>query len=144
MVLVAIGCRIGCNRVARSFLTQPSLTSDHGFDFNHKTANERLLKMLSPGRELDKLVAEKVFGMKVAASFESNAFEPMTPMSRVPLYSTEIAQAMTVREKARIKSIVWIDDGKVMAQYGDGLAEVGISEAHAICLAALKAVDARK
>lgn len=106
---------------------------------------------LPPGRELDALVAEKVMrwtrkphtsGSDVLARFMPDG--SIAAGAEIPPYSTDIAAAMEVRIKAGVTNLVWIDDGRVMARFGSGENDVvvGQTEAHAICLAALRTAKA--
>lgn len=106
---------------------------------------------MNPGRELDALISEKIFGMKVTVPSD-NGFLPMPPH-----YSTNIRAAWEVFEKvARMVDDPWagfVFDGKkgVWRCHFDRQTPGGVSERgtaisdtapHAICLAALKAVGA--
>lgn len=118
---------------------------------------------MSPGRELDALVAEKVMGF---ATLAGNIFvydkaykkgDLATAVSKpIPNYSTDIAAAWDVVEKVSMSIFppsVQIDPGRYngsfwMAQitgdesnnYGPVVVQFGSSAPHVICLAALKAV----
>lgn len=119
---------------------------------------------MEPGRELDALVAENVFGAKV--NFERRypradlkLYHPCCPAMEdrcspedyfdVPEYSTDIAAAWEVFEKLLGKeahaAICRRHDGRwlVVDDCGDGfdLIADGETAPHAICLAALKAVS---
>lgn len=106
---------------------------------------------MKPGRELDKLVAERVMGLDVS--------NPSSPMScdvchkdfyfdgSIKPYSTEIGAAWEVARKftklgygitlTQLKDGQWhcLFDGKDSM---NDFEAIGESEAHAICLAALK------
>lgn len=112
---------------------------------------------MKPGRELDKLVAEKIFGWNLTFNVHrqewgqqhSDRFEP------VPKYSTDIAAAWMVVERLNSKNIsLKLDNDPVNADEGSnsrgrewiaqfwnygGVSQYGQSETapHAICLAAL-------
>jgi len=122
---------------------------------------------MKPGRELDKLVAEKVMGWKSIGLFEvghgagvdivsptgqryyhSDGYAGETPY---PHYSTDIAAAWRVVEKIKGDKAF---AGSIVLQWDCGQWEVGYqhwdevqplvssdSAAHAICLAALKSVE---
>jgi hypothetical protein len=101
---------------------------------------------LTPGRELDALVAEKVMGWtNLTSDFWGCPVKDRASMVPIHKYSTSIAAAWEVVEKlsethricitkangkwamALDDEIIWISDGQETAPY-------------AICLAALKAV----
>lgn len=115
---------------------------------------------MTPGRELDALIAEKVMGFKVESQ-EEHAWG-IRPLQKVivhyikdcgelPAYSTDISAAWEVLE--RINSInsnlVMIpstntigEDGEMDPHdYGYNWFVDGITMPHAICLAALKVLD---
>lgn len=84
-------------------------------------------------RKLDHLIVENIFGITSISTLPNQInFDP-------PPYSRDIKLAMEVRAIANIKSVVWVEKGKVIAYYTDGCFAEGETEAHAICLAALKA-----
>lgn len=118
------------------------------------------MEILRAGRELDALVAEKVMGMSL---LKLNGWGPLVDgMDREPpRFSTDIAAAWRVvelvqKEKGqdfRIDRLNWggsMQDwvagfGSIATGHGEGthLAQGRAdTAAHAICLAALKAVDA--
>jgi hypothetical protein len=100
---------------------------------------------MKPGRELDRLVADKVFGIRSEVSGDY-ILEPMY----IPKYSTDIAAAWGVVEKLKEKFIVAAESYRnihscyiIKPDEGEGKIELfreGKSPSHAICLAALKAV----
>lgn len=104
---------------------------------------------MNPGRELDAKVAELVYGKKVADTksgfgrTDKHAVNPDGSYTVIPHFSTHIAAAWEIRNKVKIKRVTWIEEGKEMAHYGEGENDFAIGEtaAHAICLAALKAVE---
>lgn len=125
---------------------------------------------MNPGREMDALVAEKIFGCVVkfsddffngaAIAKNKNDFGKFTKIETIsgpaslpkfwslPHYSEDIAAAWAVVEKLlpRIISLRWCDDWEINEYLPDKKETVFLAEAdtapHAICLAALKAVGA--
>lgn len=118
-----------------------------------------------PGRELDSLIAEKVFGRSVVTYRNGDIWRVMLNtilndgwkyidigtgiLKNIPPYSTNIAAAWEVVEKLRSErmmvSIVSDEDGGwnvEMWDYNNRQSKEVFSETapHAICLAALKAV----
>lgn len=90
---------------------------------------------MNPGRALDALVGEQIMGWKPPSQ---NSLEQSKPL---PHYSTDIAAASEVKLKVGIDPITNDGLGKVLAHYDqNGGYAVGESEAHAICLAALKSI----
>jgi hypothetical protein len=105
---------------------------------------------MKPGNELDMLIAEKVFGAERHPDF--NHLIRATPpilggfitLNTVPKYSADIAMAWEVVEKLDLfatnflqKNVagkwgVWMESGDVI---------FGESAPHAICLAALTAIN---
>jgi hypothetical protein len=116
---------------------------------------------LQPGRELDALVAEKVFGALISDPIfagsmiyqgkdnqgKDKGFAVSGTIEDVPHYSTDIAAAWEVLEKVREQVPDFgfgIDDKPgefrtYAVRIGDCMA-TSISAPHSICLAALKAV----
>ncbi len=95
---------------------------------------------MKAGRELDALIAEKVFG-KICPGFEFDYVGPH--------YSTQIADAWLVVEKMwdlggfRV-AIIAVDDGQYECDFDDMRATFTLqadTAPLAICLAALKAAD---
>jgi hypothetical protein len=119
-------------------------------------------KELKPGRELDALVAEKVMGYKVTDWPTGKEF-PITSaiaagvlsefqQSRIPSYSTDIAAAWQVVDKMKsLGCFIKVHNCDHRGEWGCWCTHPGrvLSESfavedtapHAICLAALKAVD---
>lgn len=119
---------------------------------------------MTPGRELDALVVEKVFGCDVRTSGEvsfcgcagSPHGKPVVYGALAPLrcYSTDIAAAWEVVERFRDVGISVMQPGErprgnpdrkwvIYIGYDDEQVEETADTApHAICLAALKAVGA--
>lgn len=115
---------------------------------------------LRPGRELDELIAEKVMGYSMCEKPWPNSTEiyrswvspeGMHAGFDLPHYSTDIAAAWRVVEELSPKIIVgpspWVL-GKYVATWGacDSYADCfdwleADTAPHAICLAALKAVE---
>jgi hypothetical protein len=114
---------------------------------------------VKPGRELDAQIAEKVFGRKTIIRPEPNywgtlVFEksehPIVPVERVPCYSTDFADAWEVVENldsyrftlSRFEGLANIHYRAEFVEDGVGSAEESVeSSAHAICLAALRALE---
>lgn len=115
---------------------------------------------MNPGRELDALIAEKLFGLNLTDAFTGEerpitsgvALQYLDRMSGVPNYSTDIAAAWEVVEKIihpefvsswqfdiRVES--WPKKYKAKFSNGGG-AHIAHEDSapHAICLAALKAL----
>lgn len=105
--------------------------------------------MLKAGRELDKLIAEKVMGWNFSDAAQAWYPPNLHPLSNVlghaiPSYSTDIVAAWKVVERL-------IKDGHacdVLYDHGwschsdlRGRREYGETAPHAICLAALAIVD---
>lgn len=111
---------------------------------------------LSAGRELDALIAEKIFGLILKDRFTGEekpitsgmALRHMEKWHNIPYYSTDIAAAWTVVEKIKSKDraiffeLVNSVNYKWECQIGGGNAEADTAP-HAICLAALKAVEGK-
>lgn len=111
-----------------------------------------------PGRELDRLIAEKVMGWK--SNHGVHLFPPAdepnrkrfqqwngeTMVTEIPHYSTDIAAAWEVKEEMRKRGWKWqLSENawnlfKTHPADPDAISVVGKSDSHAICLAALKAV----
>lgn len=121
---------------------------------------------MNPGRELDALVAEKVMGINAVDWVTGKEF-PITSaiealalseaqINQIPRYSTDIAAAWQVVEKlggvqlsSGLQNCIacfLVDgepdaDGNIPILRRESYSEIGMhSTAHAICLAALKAV----
>lgn len=113
---------------------------------------------MKPGREMDALVAERVFGLKYRARWFMGVIDPrspdgtnMRPMGDMdypaPPYSTDIAAAWEVVEKfGQAFDRLYFSGGKwecwIEPSVGERAQEFGDSAPHAICLAALSAVQA--
>lgn len=113
--------------------------------------------ILQPGKAMDALIAERVMGniLSRGVNGEWGWWDGKRPPSfiTVPRYSTDTNEVMAVKKrlnelgyKVRIESY---PDGQSFAEvYKDeelfADAESDESEAHAICLVALKIVEARK
>jgi len=104
---------------------------------------------MKPGRELDALIAEKVFGLEVEwkEGFGSKEVFPVSRLTAIPEYSTDIAAAWLVVEKLKGREPSIAYEGE---KYGwevsltinhEIFCIYGKSAPHAICLAALKAVS---
>ena len=117
-------------------------------------AKKPRIEDLKPGRELDALIAEKIFGWSLDPNRASDDICWLMPpggwhvAKSVPQYSTDIAAAMEVVEKLSEYgwhfSLTRTADGSVVAFFhkdwfrrNEKLIETA---PHAICLAALKAV----
>lgn len=107
---------------------------------------------MNPGRELDALVAEKIFGFVINPeniSFVSYNSEYRSNFLNKD-YSTSIEAAWEVVEKLlpRIISLRWCDGWEVNEYLPDAKETVLLAEAktapHAICLAGLAALKAVK
>ncbi len=119
---------------------------------------------MRPGREIDCTIAEHVFGHRVFV--KKRALYEETPKGERPLrfYAKEMAPAWEVAEKMSI-SMIPIENGQWFALVGtefgwknpaefiaymqtgkfvDAGAAVGESAPMVICVAALKAIEARK
>lgn len=111
---------------------------------------------MNPSRELDKLVAEKVFGYEVVQHNQVGRpdwhYKLDGALVLLPQYSKHIASAWLVVEKLRSTSLAMglavgtnYDNKWFVADYGGAKLSAGDTAPHAICLAALKAVgDTRK
>ncbi len=117
---------------------------------------------MSPGRELDAVVAEKVMGLSVrpievigASGVHADVGTVDLPRrmpdgrmgvhaAPLPAYSTEIAAAWEVVEKLRSPVFVleWEPDRWLASFCGEDEDATADTAPHAICLAALKAVEA--
>lgn len=96
---------------------------------------------LKPGRELDALVAEKVFGVDVGDIYYDSTMQEITNFS-IPHYSTDISAAWEVVEKFGRFDLILNGSGAWCAEfYGSWDRSFGDSAPHAICLAALKAAQ---
>lgn len=113
---------------------------------------------MNPGRDLDKLIAEKVFGRKTKVVFNDWHYE--VPSQKcgsdiigyvpVPRYSIHMACAMDVATKVNqlgysVGLFIATESGfRARLANGSEVSEATSDEnlAHAICLAALKAVNA--
>jgi hypothetical protein len=110
-----------------------------------------MTRKLQPGRELDALVAERVMGYPG----DGNVWHVTGDYARaddIPHYSTDIAAAWEAAEtllESHELEMAKLTDGRYFAQFIGGPAPdgfhpmhkaIGDSAAHAICLAALKAV----
>lgn len=71
---------------------------------------------MNPGRELDKLIQEKVFGSEVVEQNQVGRpdwfYKVGDALVLVPQYSMHIASAWKVVEKAKIEAIVKMEDGR--------------------------------
>ena len=116
---------------------------------------------MAPGRELDLLVAEKIFKHPLAPHpFTGEIFIKYGEgyaLSQIPEYSTDIAEAWQVVEKIKeFKVYDWMQVPLTIAVYSDGCHVGWVDDSmddfanwhhevtadtapHAICLAALKA-----
>ena len=100
---------------------------------------------MSPGRELDALVAEKVMGGRRMRTTDARYYwNGLNTNGELPAYSTDIAAAWTVVERLgdKFNFIGKCADGwnAVLFYDGNSHGEIAPSAPHAICLAALKAV----
>lgn len=106
---------------------------------------------MKPGRELDALVAKHIMGEDYRAFANCNsrvkARDDGTFLGRIPSYSTDIAAAWEVVERLKGQSVV-IDFGEdtgawevSFIQQGERYTVSCASVMHAICLAALKALN---
>ncbi len=117
---------------------------------------------MKPGRKLDALVAERIFGYKSIEDLERSYISPEgdhiykdfvgAPESmKLPRFSTSIAAAWEVVEKLKGSFLINTDHGTPaewsvnwIVILGDELPKnvgaIGVTAPHAICLAALKAV----
>lgn len=104
---------------------------------------------MKPSRELDALIAEKVMGRNQVGLILAGALANI-PVSDLPHYSTDIAAAWAVVEKAlEIRKVkIEMTKGKFIVYFQNpqnarntAAYAVGISAPHAICLAALKALS---
>lgn len=108
---------------------------------------------MTPGRELDALVAEKVFGIKLKPSTPMDCdvcHKPFYSDLDIQPYSTSIASAWLVVEKLRDEHFMLEEIGTMRtswkARFGmKWRVESGYAETapHAICLAALKCVETK-
>ena len=107
---------------------------------------------LKAGRELDALVAEKVMGIKLCRCYGQKPNEHNSSarcfdckcINSSMAYSTDIAAAWEVVEKlaAYNPSKFLIEKcGAWLVRFDDGTFTPGETAPHAICLAALKAVN---
>lgn len=103
---------------------------------------------MKPGRELDALVAENVFGIE-STTISPTGIDVLVKKGTVrpiPHYSTNIAAAWEVVERFSYFTITQskLDKELYHAEFKGRLGEFFIAEGesapHAICLAALKAV----
>lgn len=96
---------------------------------------------MEAGRDLDRLIAEKVMGVEMG-TLRPNQFS-MSATSEPKPYSTDIAAAWEVLEKLSKNEVFTITNmnyaGDVFCSIGDGEAQAPTAP-HAICLAALAAV----
>lgn len=103
---------------------------------------------MNPGRELDALIAEKVMGLSLQ---EEDAHENWIPIEPEP-YSTDITVAWEVVKYFSNKPFnIWIStcgllnaphfQAVLQSKDGRGGNCIGTTVPHAICLAALKAID---
>jgi hypothetical protein len=117
---------------------------------------------MKPGRELDALIAEKVFGLVLRDRFTGDEI-PVTASevllrdasgARIPHFSTDIAvawdvvshlkrQSLTVEVISNVTSVVCRVYREHPADH-DAIAVIGVNESHAICLAALAALNGAK
>lgn len=103
---------------------------------------------MNPGRELDKEIAEKVFGLKVERikAFGNPDWHYKNDdgsFTVVPQYSKHIASAWPIAQRFGMTVFATGQQGKAFARVeGRSIHEQGDSEPHAICLAALRAKDA--
>lgn len=110
---------------------------------------------MKPGRELDQLVAEKIFGLEVVKEtwdegkecsysigepdYWYTANEPGGYLHNpVPFYSTDIAAAWEVFEKVKLYRLERWNDGHGWSASSGRNRERGDTAPHAICLAALE------
>ena len=115
---------------------------------------------LKPGRELDALIAEKVMGIKLEKSqiFDGPGYYCASTYIIIPTYSTDITFAWEVVEKMKkmlgCRFFIYDchEDGTIEASFfasrvggitevPDGMLATAKSIPHAICLAALRAMD---
>lgn len=109
---------------------------------------------MKPGRELDQLIAKKVFGLDLPISIVYFPGETPASVELCPFYSTDIASAWLVLETINPVSIerTMLVSGKIQwtvlfcnprlpepKSYYDGRVTAE-SAPHAICLAALRAL----
>lgn len=95
---------------------------------------------MKSGRKLDTLVAEKIFNLKV----DHDTFNEITHEEYyypVEEYSTDISAAWTVVEKLKDNFKMHYIDNRYWVSINENIEEAETA-AHAICLAALKAVGA--
>lgn len=112
---------------------------------------------LTAGRELDALIAEKVMGWKLDYEFADYVGAPTVPSLRdqydewgmLPELSTDISAAWQVVEKMSKAWDFAVNriDGLNSVSFkpdtgGKWITEYGLTASEAICLAALKAVEA--
>ncbi len=123
-----------------------------------------MIDQLKPGRELDALIAEKVMGCQVAQDSETGDFVQWEPAytealghgfyerhGRVPNYSTDISAAWAVithlyEQLGCEHAVTSWDEGGAQVHFHTPNHSVDVMSrsdtvAHAICLAALKAVE---
>ncbi len=119
---------------------------------------------MKAGRELDALVAEKVFGINVVKSEHKNGyayytdgepdwdwirFEGSSLQNAIPMYSTDISDAWKVIEKLSFTVELTTnnpygpttDETEWLVTFHAEFEAHGCSAAHAICLAALKTIN---
>lgn len=106
---------------------------------------------MTPGRELDALVAKHVMNWDFVDGewHAQNEIGLTDVMPHVPSYSTDIAAAWEVVEKSELLSGAYLRFESLVSQWQigyicDGSFEMetwGATVPHAICLAALKAVE---
>lgn len=108
---------------------------------------------MKPGRDLDKLVGEKIFGYEVVTHSSVGRddlwYKKNMALILLPHYSTMIASAWLVAKEGTEKfgSLeLLVKRNETLACFADAEKQMetsmvqGVTAAHAICLAALKAV----
>lgn len=114
---------------------------------------------MNPGREMDQLVAEKVTGWQIGSHNGLSNLSPegsrwcreRNPMEGIPYYSTDIAAAWEVVEKLHLSGFT-VYSGLVGPLEPHAIAKIigrgrecevkAETAPHAICLAALRAINA--
>lgn len=114
---------------------------------------------MKPGKELNEWIAEHVFGWKKVSEdvWDQHKIGEGTFRGPLPDYSTDMNAAMDVVEKAGITAIIKVFDGRWMARLNDPADldtyyevscykdcedfAIGETAPHAICLAAMKALE---
>lgn len=116
---------------------------------------------MKQGRELDALVSEKVFGIEVL-KVDSYTYDSVTgrninekkhflmsnPTQEIPHYSTDLAVAFDLLRVFQKRKLIaqFVAEGVIQVfkshpADSDAISVKGESDAHALCLAALKAIE---